>query len=68
MLQINYRHDKDYKGIDIHFEDYLLPEVLKSVINSVEPYSVIFLRIQKSYIEETKTDKEKENARVHKTT
>jgi len=52
MLKASYRNDAHYQGLDIHFEDYLLPEVLKGVISSLEYASVTFLKISQSHLTE----------------
>lgn len=52
MLKASYRNDLHCRGLDIHFEDYLLPDVLKGIINSLEYSAVTFLRISESHLTE----------------
>ena len=52
MLKASYRNDTHCQGLDIHFEEYLLPDVLKGIINSLESSAVTFLRISESHLTE----------------
>ena len=56
MLKASYRNDTHCQGLDIHFDDYLLPEILKGVIGSLECASVTFLRISKSHLTDDKNN------------
>lgn len=50
MLKVSYRNDNGHKGIDMHFQNELLPEVITGIINSLENCNVIFLRIDESHL------------------
>lgn len=56
MLKISYRDDEYLQGLDIHIENELLPDVIKSIINSLKSSSVVFLKIEKSHIENNRAE------------